>query len=76
MSLIRLVYPPFVGGRIAAGLLLLRLVAGLALFAHGLQKMAGGPFGWMGPESWAPAFLQSWRPSRSASAGSLWSWDC
>jgi putative oxidoreductase len=57
-SVIRFLYPPFVGGRIAAGLLLLRLVAGFALFSHGLQKMANGPFGWMGPDSWAPPFLQ------------------
>ncbi len=57
-GLIRFLYPPFVGGRIAAGLLLLRLVAGLALFSHGLQKMANSPFGWMGPDSWAPPFLQ------------------
>ena len=57
-GLIKLLYPPFVGGRIAVGLLLLRAVAGFALFFHGLQKMAGSPFDWMGPDSWAPPFLQ------------------
>ena len=57
-GLINLLYPPFVGGRIAVGLLLLRAVAGFALFFHGLQKMAGAPFGWMGPDAWAPPFLQ------------------
>jgi putative oxidoreductase len=57
-GLVRFLYPPFVGGRIGAGLLLLRVVAGFALFAHGAQKMANSPFGWMGPDSWAPPFLQ------------------
>ncbi|HEX6978644.1 MAG TPA: DoxX family protein [Alphaproteobacteria bacterium] len=57
-SLTRLLYPPFMGGRFAAALLLLRIVAGSALFFHGLQKMARGPFGWMGPDSWAPPILQ------------------
>jgi|HigsolmetaAR202D_1030399.scaffolds.fasta_scaffold04476_5 Predicted membrane protein len=57
-SLIGLLYPPFVGGRLATALLLLRIVAGSALFFHGLQKMVRGPFGWMGPDSWAPPILQ------------------
>ena len=57
-DLIRFLYPPFLGGRVAVALLLLRLVAGLALFAHGLQKMANAPFGWMGQDAWAPPFLQ------------------
>jgi len=57
-ALIDLLYPPFVGGRIGVGLLLLRAVAGFALFFHGLQKMANAPFGWMGPDGFAPPFLQ------------------
>lgn len=57
-ALMDLLYPPFVGGRIGVGLLLLRVVAGFALFFHGLQKMATSPFGWMGPEGFAPPFLQ------------------
>ena len=57
-AMIRLLYPPFVGGRIALGLLLLRFVAGFALFFHGLQKMVNSPFGWMGPDGFAPPFLQ------------------
>jgi putative oxidoreductase len=57
-ALIDFLYPPFVGGRIAVGLLLLRVVAGFALFFHGLQKMSVGPFGWMGPDGFAPPFLQ------------------
>lgn len=57
-DVIRFLYPPFIGGRAAAGLLVLRVVAGLALFAHGVQKMATSPFGWMGADSWAPPFLQ------------------
>lgn len=57
-DVIRVLYPPFIDGRAAVGLLVLRAVAGLALFSHGVQKMAGGPFSWMGAESWAPPFLQ------------------
>lgn len=41
----------------ATGLLILRLVAGLALMFHGYGKIQN-PFGWMGPESWAPGVLQ------------------
>jgi putative oxidoreductase len=54
----RFLSPPSVGGRTAVALLLLRVVTGSALFLHGLQKMVRGPFGWMGPDSWAPPFLQ------------------
>ena len=57
-GLMRVLYPPFLGGRAALALLALRVVAGSALFLHGLQKMAGAPFGWMGPDAWAPQFLQ------------------
>ena len=57
-GVIRVLYPPLIGGRAAVGLLALRVVAGLALFSHGVQKMANGPFSWMGADSWAPPFLQ------------------
>jgi len=51
-------YPPFIGFPGAAGLFLLRAVVGCALMLHGFSKIQN-PFGWMGPESWAPAPLQA-----------------
>lgn len=43
--------------RISAGLLALRLVAGVAFMLHGWGKITN-PFAWMGPDSTYPAFLQ------------------
>ena len=40
------------------GLLLLRFVAGLAFMLHGWGKIQN-PFGWMGPDAFAPGFLQA-----------------
>lgn len=54
----RRVFPPFIGGRTGIGLLLIRVVAGAALIAHGMPKI-GNPFHWMDKMgSPAPAFLQ------------------
>lgn len=39
-------------------LLLLRVVVGLAFMFHGWGKIQN-PFGWMGPEGFAPGFLQA-----------------
>lgn len=39
------------------GLLVLRLVIGLGMALHGSQKI-GHAMSWMGPDSWAPPFLQ------------------
>jgi len=39
-------YGDFLGGRAAIGLLLLRVVAGLAMMIHGKDKILN-PFGWM-----------------------------
>lgn len=39
-------------------LLLLRVVVGLAFMLHGWGKIQN-PFGWMGPEGFAPGFLQA-----------------
>ena len=51
-------YPEFVGFPGAAGLFLLRAVVGSALMFHGFSKIQN-PFGWMGPDSWAPPPLQA-----------------
>lgn len=54
----RLYYSPFFGPPASVGLLVLRVVAGLALMLHGWPKIQKA-FSWMGPDSWAPGFLQA-----------------
>lgn len=51
-------FGPFVVGRAALGLLVIRLVFGAALALHGLPKIQK-PFSWMPPESPVPGFLQA-----------------
>ena len=53
----RFFYGPFVGGRGATGLLVLRVLAGLALMVHGFPKIQH-PTNWMGPSAPIPGFLQ------------------
>jgi putative oxidoreductase len=53
----RFLYGPFIGGRAATGLLILRVLAGLGLMAHGFPKIQN-PFGWMGPGAPIPGFFQ------------------
>lgn len=53
----RRLYAPFVEGRGAIGLLLLRLVFGLALMFHGFPKIQHAT-SWMGPGAPVPGFLQ------------------
>jgi putative oxidoreductase len=50
------VFPSFIQGPGAVGLLVLRLIAGLAMMQHGLPKIQK-PFEWMGPGM--PGFLQA-----------------
>ena len=45
----RTLFGPFVAGRAAAGLLLIRFVFGLGIAAHGFQKFRAGPFHWYAP---------------------------
>lgn len=56
MSLLLRLYTDFVGGRPAVGLLIFRIVTGLALMQHGWMKVPHA-FSWMGPDG-PPAFLQ------------------
>jgi putative oxidoreductase len=42
----------------AAGILILRVITGLAFMLHGFGKIQQ-PFSWMGPDSWAPPILQA-----------------
>jgi putative oxidoreductase len=52
-------------------LLLLRLVAGLAFMFHGWGKIQN-PFGWMGPDGFAPAFLQGLAALSEFGGGLAW----
>ena len=49
-------YP--LSARVSAGLLSLRLVAGLAFMFHGYGKIMN-PFGWMGEDAGVPGILQA-----------------
>lgn len=53
-------FPQFVRGPGAVGLLLVRVVTGAAFMFHGWYKMQspGGAFGWMGTEAPVPGVLQ------------------
>jgi putative oxidoreductase len=55
------IYPPFLGGRAALGLLLLRLVMGAAFLFHGWPKVTHerGMMGWMGADAGMPGGLQA-----------------
>ena len=46
------------GGRAALGLLIVRIISGVALMYHGWGKIQK-PFSWMGPDAPVPGFLQS-----------------
>lgn len=52
------IFGDFLSGRAAVGLLILRVIAGLAMAQHGYGKMfhEDGPFNWMGPGM--PGILQ------------------
>ena len=54
----RLFKPIELSSRVSVGLLLLRLVAGLAFMFHGYGKIQN-PFGWMGPNASIPGIFQA-----------------
>jgi putative oxidoreductase len=56
--MLNFVYPDFIKGRGAVGLLLLRIVAGAALVQHGWPKIQNASH-WMGAQATVPAFLQA-----------------
>ncbi len=57
--------------RVSAGLLLLRLVCGLAFMHHGFGKIQN-PFGWMGPDAGTPAVLQALAALSEFGGGLAW----
>lgn len=52
------IYDDFVGGRAAAGLLIVRLVFGLGILQHGWPKIQHA-FNWMGPDAPVPGLMQA-----------------
>ena len=66
----RFLAPPLLGTRTSTGLLLLRLVAGLAFIFHGWGKIQA-PFSWMGPEG-PPGILQFLAAISEFGGGILW----
>lgn len=57
MNLLLRLYTDFIGGRPAVGVLLFRIVTGLALMQHGWTKIQH-PLSWMGPDG-PPALIQA-----------------
>jgi putative oxidoreductase len=54
---LKLLFGSFLGGRAALGLLIVRVIAGIALMYHGWGKIQT-PFSWMPPDAPIPGFLQ------------------
>jgi len=71
MTYPRLFKPHRLSGRASAGLLVLRLVAGLAFMFHGYGKIQN-PFGWMGPDAVVPGVLQALAAVSEFGGGMAW----
>ena len=65
------IFPPFVGGTAAVGLLVLRLVAGAAMMFHGWPKIQHAP-SWMGPKAPVPGVLQALAALAEFGGGLCW----
>ncbi|MBI4423809.1 MAG: DoxX family protein [Elusimicrobia bacterium] len=70
-TLLELLTPPRQSARVCAGLVLLRLVAGLAFMHHGYGKIQN-PFGWMGPSAGTPAIFQALAALSEFGGGLAW----
>ena|SRR5688572_21530957 len=57
--------------RVSAGLLILRVVAGLAFMFHGYGKIQN-PFGWMGPKADMPGIFQALAALSEFGGGLAW----
>jgi putative oxidoreductase len=67
----KLFAPPALSTRISAGLLMLRLVAGLAFMFHGWGKIQN-PTGWMGPDAPIPGVFQALAAISEFGGGLAW----
>ena len=63
--------PPCLSGRASAGLLVLRLVIGLAFVFHGYGKISN-PFAWMGANAAVPGVLQALAAVSEFFGGMAW----
>lgn len=66
-----LLFRPVIGGPAAVGLLVLRVVAGIAFMLHGSGKIVQ-PFGWMPPEAPIPGVLQGLAALSEFGGGLAW----
>jgi putative oxidoreductase len=71
MDMIQRFKPLRLSARVSAGLLILRLVVGLAFIFHGYGKIQN-PFGWMGPNAGVPGVLQALAAVSEFGGGLAW----
>lgn len=71
MKTIELFKPLRLSARVSGGLLILRLVAGLAFMYHGYGKIQN-PFGWMGPNAGVPGVFQTLAAVSEFGGGLAW----
>jgi len=57
--MLQAIFPDWVRGRGAIGLLILRVTVGAAFMFHGWFKISAGATSWMGPEAPVPGALQA-----------------
>jgi putative oxidoreductase len=69
--MINRLFPAFLGGPGAVGLLVLRLVAGSAMMLHGWPKIQHA-FSWMGPQAPVPGILQALAALAEFGGGICW----
>lgn len=63
--------PPAQDQRTSLGLLIIRVISGLAFIQHGWPKIQS-PFTWMGPESNIPGFFQALGAFAEVGGGLAW----
>jgi putative oxidoreductase len=71
MKIMDFLKPPRTSSRASLGLLVLRVVAGLAFMHHGYGKIQH-PFSWMGADSGTPGFMQALAAVSEFCGGLAW----